>query len=119
MDWDTDLSGVMGFIEAETKELTYETANKVWNEVMKLSPVYTGRYRASWTMSADQPKYNAVIRGGSPEAPLEMPKKPFLRSADKLPTIFIVNASPYAERIEYGWSKQAPYGVIINAMAVV
>lgn len=119
MDWETDPSEVVVWIEEETKKLTYETAELVWDEIMRLSPVYRGRYRASWTMSADQPKYNYVNRGGSPEAPLPPPKMPRLRSSDKLPTVFIVNAAPYAERLEYGWSGQAPYGVAILALASV
>jgi hypothetical protein len=27
-------------------------------------------------------------------------------------TIFITNSLPYAQRLEYGWSKQAPLGVV-------
>lgn len=119
MDWDTSPDAVVAFVAEETKKHTYETAYKLWDAIMELSPVRTGQYRASWNMTVDQPKYTTVDVGGAPGSPLPPPKRPYLRASSGLPTVYIVNGKPYAERIEYGWSGQAPFGVVINAMAII
>lgn len=119
MDFETDPTEVIVWIEEETKKYTIETAENVWNEIMKLSPVLRGRYRASWTMSEGSPDHKAIMDGGTPGSPISMPRMPKITSRAKFPIIFITNGSPYAERIEYGWSGQAPYGVAILAIASV
>lgn len=119
IEWDTSPDEVMGIVEDDTKKHLYETSYKLWDAVIKLSPVRTGQYRASWVMSTGAPQFNSVERGGSPDSPLPPPKRPTLRSSEKLPLVFLTNAKPYAERIEYGWSSQAPYGVLINAIAII
>lgn len=119
MEWDTSPDKVVAFVQEETKSHTYATANRLWDEIIRLSPVYTGQYRASWNMTVDREVTKTVDIGGAPGAPLPPPKRPYLRSSQKLPTVYIVNGKPYAERIEYGWSGQAPFGVVINAMAII
>ena len=75
----------------------------LYNNVNLLSPVRTGRYRSSHCMSIGQP--SASITGTG-----------FVSPPSGLPTMSIANNLPYAERIENGWSGQAPSGVYQNAL---
>ena len=91
---------------------TIKTCNKVFRGVVDNSPVLTGSFRASWTMSKNEPKFE-YNKGGSKDAPQPPPKLPILRYAKKeFPLVYIANGSPYADRIEHGWSQKAPYGVV-------
>ena len=75
----------------------------LYNNVNLLSPVLTGRYRASHVMSIGQP--SASITGTG-----------FVSPPSGLPTMSIANNLPYTERLENGWSRQAPSGVYQNAL---
>ena len=78
------------------------------NNIQLLAPVDEGTYRGSTVVSFGSPDYRyteniggmsiafSAIDGLTPNA---------------LPTIFVQTNSPYAERLESGWSKQAPSGV--------
>lgn len=75
----------------------------LFNNVNILSPVLTGRYRSSHCMVQGQPGYATVGTG-------------FVSPPNGLPTMSIYTALPYSERIENGWSGQAPSGVYQNAL---
>lgn len=75
----------------------------LFNNVNILSPILTGRYRSSHCMSIGQP--SASITGTG-----------FVSPPSGLPTMSIANNLPYAERLENGWSGQAPSGVYQNAL---
>lgn len=80
--------------------------------VVEKSPVDTGRFRANWTVSyspTDQtilgmdPTGIATINRGLALIQLMQPDR------DEL---WISNSLPYARRLEYGYSGQAPQGMV-------
>ena len=75
----------------------------LWNNVNIKSPILTGRYRSSHCMVQGQPGYATVGTG-------------FVSPPNGLPTMSIYTALPYSERLENGWSGQAPSGVYQNAL---
>lgn len=89
----------------------------LFRTAVKLSPVYSGAFRASWRIS-----FNAVR---SDTTPGYLPVAPIRGASFRWPkgfklgdTIYVSNALPYAELIEYGsWSSQAPNGVLGLAIA--
>jgi hypothetical protein len=92
------------------KKKAVQLTQKVVNQLIKMSPVYTGNFRASWTVSENTPNYFAA-QGGSPVSPLAAPTIKVVALAD-FPVFYIVNGQPYAKRLEEGWSKQAPLGLV-------
>lgn len=77
------------------------------SKVIKRSPVDTGRFRNNWQFSIDAP-----ATGKDPGAGNEID---LVNTANKMVagnTFYMTNNLPYAERLEYGWSKQAPQGVV-------
>lgn len=77
--------------------------------VVKRSPVSSGRFRANWNVSYGAPNLtitdSTTVARGDVEA----------RRAVTLPVggvTFLSNGLPYAYRLEHGWSKQAPVGMV-------
>jgi hypothetical protein len=97
--------------ESEIKEITGD----VFRAAVKLSPVDSGAFRASWRVSLNVAREDVTdgrignpIRGASFRWPTGF------KLGD---TVIISNNQPYAEELEYGHSKQAPYGVLRLAVA--
>jgi hypothetical protein len=96
--------------------------------VMKKSPVDTGRFRASWRVGINTPDLSTApkLKAGSSDdsGRLRDDKGKFvsgfgagsgnqvINRANWGDTIFITNNLPYGPRLENGWSKQAPQGML-------
>lgn len=87
-------------------------ATEAFSRVIMMSPVDTGRFRGNWqvaignipngTLDLNDPTGTAAL--GSVSSEVEK-----LQAGE---TIYLVNNMPYARRLEYGWSKQAPGGMV-------
>ena len=89
--------------EDHTKKITMDTVQSLVNS----SPVDTGTYRASHVVSIGSADYGE--RG-----PETNPVQDAASQAVKFKLgslIYIQNNQPYAERLENGWSDQAPQGI--------
>jgi hypothetical protein len=80
----------------------------VFGEVLKFTPVDTGRARNNWHIGivpdyseSKQPDYSLRITTG------------------ELPTVYITNGLSYIETLEDGRSKQSPNGITGPALAAV
>ena len=81
----------------------------LFRRVVLKSPIDSGRFRANWNFSvgaADYTTTESTVQGrGMQEA---------MRAA-AVPSggvVCLSNGLPYARRLEYGYSKQAPYGMV-------
>jgi hypothetical protein len=74
------------------------------------TPVDTGRARASWAIGVNQ--VNPTV------APDTVRGQPVVSADPQVPAVtigsvvYITNSLPYARRLEYGQSKQAPNGMV-------
>lgn len=99
-------------LEVVTRKATFD----VFKAVIYRSPVDTGRFKGNWNVSYGSPDYTTGTRRdstpiGSGSAPLK---------ALSLPVggvTYLSNGLPYATRLEYGYSKQAPAGMVRLAAA--
>lgn len=99
--------------EAQFKQITGD----IFRAAVKLSPVYTGAFRASWRVSFNGARED-VTKGGIPSSPVRGAAFRWPSGFKLGDMIVISNNQPYAELIEYaGWSNQAPYGVLRVAIA--
>lgn len=83
------------------------------NGIVWRSPVDTGRYRASHIVSIGEPSYAVPSEndaGGGKTLQAGLAKLGGI-AKDDLPRIYIQTNLPYAQRLENGWSRQAPVGV--------
>lgn len=81
------------------------------SRIIKRSPVDTGRFRGNW-----QASFNTMALGqtGTIE-PVDVTIKKAQNKANQLEmgaTFFLTNNLPYSLRLEYGWSDQAPSGMV-------
>jgi hypothetical protein len=73
------------------------------------SPVDTGRFRASWTIGIGQPDPSVAPTAAKGQVATPEPRLPAITVGA---TYYHANSLPYARRLEYGWSKKAPQGVV-------
>jgi len=89
-----------------------KVALDIFGNIIKKTPVDTGRAKGSWVSSINSPSssvLNTVDKNGS----VALNNAAQTVSAwDGDDTIWIVNNLPYIRRLEYGWSLQAPVGML-------
>lgn len=102
---------------AEAIDLDIKTAVKVvcieaFRRVVMRSPVDTGRFRSNWTLAEAAPLLTIApeLPKGAPTAAIPAP--PAFQLASPYTIVWIANGLPYAERLEFGWSGQAPAGMV-------
>lgn len=71
------------------------------------SPVKSGRFQNNWVVG------NGFINTTTTEQTSGINNEPLINSIKvNGQTIYLTNSLPYAKRLEYGWSKQAPAGMV-------
>jgi len=94
-------------------ELEYKAiAFDVFGEIVKLTPVDTGRARGNWHISAGTPDFST--NGGT------QPSQPdYNLDVQGFPSVYISNGLHYIGKLEEGRSQQAPAGISKVALAIV
>lgn len=110
-DWPTE-GQLNELAEEEIKKFTGD----LFRAAVKFSPVYTGSFRASWRVSFNIPREDVTNRD-NPAAPIRGASFRWPSGFKLGDTVIVSNNQPYAERLEYGWSKQAPLGILSLAIA--
>lgn len=85
---------------------------KLFSAIIKASPVDSGRFRGNWQTTGVTPA-TGLIAGVDPTGNTAVNSAAtFITNAPGWDTFTLTNNLPYAERLEYGWSKQAPIGFV-------
>lgn len=82
------------------------------SRIIKESPVDTGRFRANWQASINTPLKNQKQAKDPSGAGAIGNAGSVLQSLNIGETFYLTNNVPYAQRLEYGYSKQAPAGML-------
>lgn len=112
MSFTLDLKNFEKIAGERLDQVVQKTVLELFSNVLLKSPVDTGRFRANWNVSAsrsDTSTSDDVDKSGASTISSAAIKINSYRAG---PTIYITNALPYAQRLEYGWSKQAPAGMV-------
>lgn len=81
-------------------------------DVYKPAGYVGGHFRRNWQFGIDQPPVGE-IDGADPSGMSTLSAVRLgAQSLEIGQTAYLVNNTPYALRLEYGWSKQAPYGMV-------
>jgi len=125
--FDRELNGAMKQINTAVEKAIRGAAIELFSEIVKRTPVgnptlwagpaaagYTGgSLRGNWQTSLRSPNYGELAAkdaaGGQAIAKGAGKIKKF-KLKDK--SIFFTNNLPYADRVEHGWSKQRPEGMV-------
>ena len=85
---------------------------KLFSAIIKASPVDTGRFRGNWQTTGVTPATGLVAGVDTTGNKAVNSAATFITNAPGWDTFTLTNNLPYAERLEYGWSKQAPTGIV-------
>lgn len=85
-----------------------------FTEVIMMSPVDTGRFRGNWQVSVGpELEYIPPVDDEDPSGSATVAyTKSIVDTLNAGDTVWLVNNLPYAGPLEYGWSKQAPGGMV-------
>lgn len=104
-------------VEGQTLLVTQKLGMEALSRVVLRSPVDTGRFRGNWTVSINQPD-GSMSDAVDPAGGATIAKGASAITGIREPRIvYVQNNLPYAERLENGWSKQAPAGVVAVTFA--
>jgi hypothetical protein len=84
----------------------------ILSSVVRMSPVDTGRFRGNWQVGLNAPVAGQLARLDKSGAVTIAAGNQILSHASAGGVIYLNNNLPYAQRLEYGWSKQAPSGMV-------
>lgn len=118
------LGRVAARTEHSASDILLATALDVLQRIIQGTPVDTGRARAGWSASAE--RFGISARADEGAHPNEAEQAKGRHESDhheKLTGrkiyVEMVNGVPYALMLEYGWSKQAPHGMVRIALRTV
>lgn len=84
----------------------------LFSRVIEMSPVDTGHFKGNWQVAIGSiPEGTLVLTDKDGSATISKAQATILnlKAGD---IIYLVNNLPYARRLEYGYSKQAPAGMV-------
>lgn len=99
---------IMDVSELEYKALAFE----LFGEIIKMTPVDTGRARGNWHINAGSPDYSLSTDTQPSQPNYNLDVRGF-------PSVYISNGLPYMRDLEDGRSTQAPDGISQVALAIV
>lgn len=113
MTFALDLSKAIEKAKDNAELVARKITLELFSNVILKSPVDTGRFRANWNCSigsADKSTSAATDKEGS--GAIGRMRAEVTKFTLNGQSIFLSNSLPYAERLENGWSDQAPQGMV-------
>ena len=86
-----------------------KTAFELQASMIEKSPVDTGRFKSNWQVGISAINVNTNSSAGSDALGRVTTALQGYKPGN---TIWLTNSLPYAKRLENGWSKQAPAGIV-------
>ncbi len=112
MSFALDVSRFVEKAKKNPEKVMRQVSIKLFSAIIKASPVDTGRFRMNWMASGSTPAdgtTDATDKSGNAATGKVMS---FVQNAADWHTFTLTNNLPYAQRLEYGWSQQAPQGMV-------
>ena len=119
MSFAAELRMAKTVILKQKQDAARRAAIEIFQEVVNGSPFDTGRFRGNWQITINRPSRKKLDRldptGAQANADIA---ETLVNEPAVFDTVFwLVNNLPYAERLEMGWSEQAPQGMVRLAVA--
>jgi hypothetical protein len=110
--WSVPFDKIAKKIGGDLLDVVKESSLFIFSRIILLSPVDTGRFRANWICSLDQP-IDATREEEDKSGSITIERADKVISSMLISQkVFLVNNLPYAYRLEHGWSQQAPRGMV-------
>lgn len=109
MSFESDWKKVSEKLDRVLSEGIRATLFEVGTAIIKETPVDTGRARGNWQASVNSAAGSEISRTSDGAAIAELNQKANAAIGN---IFFFTNNLPYIRRLEYGYSKQAPEGMV-------
>lgn len=112
MSFSAQITDFVKTVKKRQALVTRKLGEEILTSVVRLSPVDTGLFRNNWRVGINTPFRGTVQttdRSGNRAIGVGKRTLANVKPGDVL---FISNNLPYAQALEYGWSKQAPAGMV-------
>lgn len=94
-------------IETVGRKITFE----LFNAIQLRSPVDTGRFRGNWQLG-NGAMAEGIVESNDPSGSAASAEAAKALAIKLGGTVYFTNSLPYAQQLEYGYSKQAPSGMV-------
>lgn len=94
-------------------------AIELFGEVIRKSPVDTGRFLGNWQCGINVMPTTATETTDKDGGATTSAMTKSVMSARGLPTFWLANNLPYANKLEFGYSRQAPTGMVRVSLAEI
>ncbi|HAK5720201.1 TPA: HK97 gp10 family phage protein [Salmonella enterica] len=112
MSFAIDVSKFVEKAKKNPEKVMRQVSIKLFSAIIKASPVDTGRFRMNWTASGSTPADGTTDATDKSGNTATGKVTSFVLNAADWRTFTLTNNLPYAQRLEYGWSQQAPQGFV-------
>lgn len=112
MSFALDVSKFAEKAKKNPEKVMRQVSIKLFSAIIKASPVDTGRFRMNWMASGGTPASGVTDATDKSGNIATGNATSFVLKAADWREFTLTNNLPYAQRLEYGWSKQAPAGVV-------
>lgn len=112
-----DISKAIEKAKGQAELVVRKISIDLFSSVIQKSPVDTGRFRANWNVSLNAPD-ESTSEETDPTGLNSTNRVVSVVASYKLAdqSIYLTNNLQYANRLENGWSKQAPAGMVRLSM---
>lgn len=112
MSFALDVSRFVEKAKKNPEKVTRQVSIKLFSAIIKASPVDKGRFRMNW-MASDGTPASGITDATDKSGNIAIGNATsFVLKATDWHEFTLTNNLPYAQRLEYGWSQQAPAGVV-------
>jgi len=112
MSFALDVSKFVEKAKKNPETVMRQVSIKLFSAIIKASPVDTGRFRMNWMASGGTPAAGTTDATDKSGNIAIGNATSFVLKAANWHEFTLANNLPYAQRLEYGWSQQAPAGVV-------
>lgn len=113
LELDREFAAAMG----DVRKAVVRLATQGLAGVQQKSPVDTGQFRSNWLVSIATPDPSVIEGPGAALAQKSAGALASYAAREGFPVIYLQNNLPYATRLEDGYSKQAPNGMVALTVA--
>jgi len=107
--------GVKNWVKKTNKHLNKVVVQiniLIFETLVDRSPVDTGLFKGNWQVFVNTPDEDVVDTKDKNGSKTKATGRRILRSVQPGDITYMMNNLPYARRLEYGWSQQAPQGIV-------
>lgn len=119
--WSVPIDKLAAKMQANVETVARKATLDLFTAVVKASPVDKGRFKGAWNVSYGTPNYSVGSRtDATPVGQIGANMVSVIEVVNALPiggVMWLSNGLAYGPRLEYGWSKQAPSGMVRIAVS--